>query len=259
MTRYNLSFAGAGRVAGALCTEMHHRGMKISRIVSESDSNGKPLAYRCNASWSAELTFDDTTDIIIVAVPDHKLKDILFNIKCPENIVVAHTAGSFGLEVFPLCIKNKGIFYPLQTFSKDRAINFDGLPILIEASDDYTGDMLKKLALSIGGEVHFVDTERRKMIHLAAVFVCNFTNHMLNAGEEIALKAGLNINILKPLINETIFKALENGPEVSQTGPAVRNDLITIKKHLKLLSFSPELQDVYRKVTYSIMKHHKTG
>lgn len=257
MTRYKLSFAGAGRVAGTLCIKMHRSGMKILQVVSETETSGKQLAGYCNAEWSDILTFNDSNDIIIVAVPDHRLREVAGKIRCHQKTIVAHTAGSYGLEVFPSSIQRKGVFYPLQTFTKGRNIGFTDLPFLLEASDTDTGETLKKLAESIGGKVWFTDTERRKTIHLAAVFVNNFTNHMLAAGKELTTKAGLSFSILEPLVMETLSKALDNGPEASQTGPAVRNDTDTIEKHLELLSFSPELQNVYREVTRSIIKSNK--
>ena len=128
-------------------------------------------------------------------------------LKCAPGTLVAHTAGSFGLDIFPEQIKQKGIFYPLQTFSKNRKVSFIDLPFLLESSDDESSEILKSLAESIGGKVHFVDTEQRRMLHLAAVFVCNFTNHMLTMGKDIALKAGFSFEILAPLIKETIFES----------------------------------------------------
>ena len=257
MAQYSVSFAGAGRVSGALCLEMYRSGIQIRQIVSVNPENGKALAEKCNASWSSGLLFNDPVDTIIVAVPDHKLPEVLKRIKCPDNTLVAHTAGSYGLEVFPDSIKHKAVIYPLQTFSKERKINFRDLPFFIEASDKRTSDIVKNLAEILGGKVYISDTEDRKMLHLAAVFVCNFVNHMLTAGKEIALKSGLDFNVLKPLIEETISKALAYGPEASQTGPAVRNDRNTIAKHLDLLSFSPELQRVYNEVTRSIIEYYK--
>jgi predicted short-subunit dehydrogenase-like oxidoreductase (DUF2520 family) len=259
MFSYNISFAGAGRVAGALCRKMFRSGIKIVQIVSASESEGKLLADDCKASWSSELSFNDQNNVIIVAVPDHKLMDVLFSLKCPEMCIVAHTAGCYGLEVFPEFLKRTGVFYPLQTFSKDRVLNFRELPFLIDASEKTSGEILSDLALAIGGKACFIDSERRRLVHLAAVFMNNFTNYMLTAGCEMASMAGLSIEIFKPLIRETVSKAIEKGPEKSQTGPAVRNDIGTIQMHLELLSFSPELQRLYREITGSIVKHYKTS
>ena len=257
MIHFTISFAGAGRVAGALCMEMFNSGIKIHQIVSESESDGKLLARDCHAKWSRELLFDEQNDVVLVAVPDHKLKEVLSSIICPDNCVVAHTAGSHGIEMFPSSTRRRGVFYPLQTFSKGRSISLRDLPFLIEASDESTGRKLHDLALLTGGKVHYIDHERRKMVHLAAVFINNFTNYMLTAGSEMASKAGLSLNIFEPLISETIAKALDDGPEKSQTGPAIRNDLNTVEMHLELLSFSPELQKIYREMTDSIIKHYK--
>ncbi len=257
MTHYNISFAGAGRVAGAVCREMFRSGITINQIVSKSASEGKPLADECKAIWSSDLSFSDRNQVVIVAVPDHALIDVLTAIRCNEECIVAHTAGSYGLEVFPARLKRTGVFYPLQTFSKGRAVDFKNLPFLLEASDKESGEILSNLAIAIGGKVHHADAAKRRMVHVAAVFFNNFTNYMLTVGRTIADHEGLQPEVFEPLIRETIFKALEKGPEGSQTGPAVRNDLNTIEMHMKLLSFSPELQDLYREVTDSIIRHYQ--
>ncbi len=257
MECYNISFAGAGRVAGALCTKMYQSGFRIRQIVSRNESNGRRLSDSCNAQWSPHLIYPASTEIIIVAVPDHTLGSVLSNIKCGEETLVVHTAGSLGLDLFPVLMKRTGVFYPLQTFSKEREIEFTNLPFFIEASDNNIRGILKKLAETIGGKVLFSDTEHRKMLHLAAVFVNNFTNHMLTTGMTIAARADYSFELLKPLLKETINKAMDEGPEKSQTGPAVRNDMNTLEKHLELLSFSSELQNMYRDITRSIINYYK--
>jgi predicted short-subunit dehydrogenase-like oxidoreductase (DUF2520 family) len=257
MIRYNISFAGAGRVAGALCRAMFQSGIIIRQIVSETESDGTQLAKECDAEWSRELVFDSKNQVVIVAVPDHRLSEVLASVKCPETCIVAHTAGSFGLEVFPGNLTRRGVFYPLQTFSEGRQVNFTDLPFLIETSEEKTGMTLSDLAFKIGGQVYFIDSERRKLVHLAAVFMNNFTNYMLTVGSDMAKRAGLSLDLFEPLVRETVMKALEEGPERSQTGPAIRNDLNTIEKHLDLLSFSPELQNLYKEITGSIINHYK--
>lgn len=258
MNLQRISFAGAGRVGGALCRGLFHAGFTIDLIASETADRGRLLAESCSASWSSDLKFPDSTDIIIVAVPDHRLKGVLEVIRCRPDTLIAHTAGSFGFDIFPEQVNPKGIIYPLQTFSPGRDVSFIDLPFFLEASDEHSSVILKNLVDSIEGKVHFVDTERRRILHLAAVFVCNFTNHMIAKGKDISDRAGFSFEVLKPLINETISKALTIGPDNSQTGPAIRNDRITIKKHLDLLSFSPELQSLYKEVTHSIIEYYKT-
>jgi predicted short-subunit dehydrogenase-like oxidoreductase (DUF2520 family) len=256
MYQNNISFAGAGKVAEALSGELFHAGYRIDLIVSRSEHSGRMLAAPRKAEWSSELVFPESTKVIFVSVPDHSLKDVLHSIRCDPDTLVAHTAGSFGLDIFPDHIRHKGIFYPLQTFSQNRKVNFTDLPILLEASDEESAEILKSLAESIYGKVYLVDISQRMMLHLAAVFVCNFTNHMFTEGRKIAAKAGFSFDILVPLIKETVAKAIESGPENSQTGPAVRHDDNTIEKHLDLLSFSPDLQGIYKNMTKSIIEYY---
>ena len=258
MYHNSISFAGAGRVSEALCKELYRSDFKIDIVVSENEANGKTLADSCKAAWSHNLSFPDSTKVIIVAVPDHRLISVLESVTCNQDTLVAHTAGSFGLEIFPEKILKRGIFYPLQTFSRGRNINFFDLPFLLESSDSESSEILKTLAESIGGKVYFVDTEKRMMIHLAAIFVCNFTNHMLTLGKNVVLKADFPFEMLTPLIKETISKALDLGPENSQTGPAIRNDRNTVEKHLELLSYSTELQKVYKVMNDSIIEYYMT-
>lgn len=254
MKEFKISFIGAGKVAGVLCRQLYRDGFSIRKIVSATGLRGESLARSCSAEWSQTAEFDGDEDLIIAAVPDDRLPGILQKIKCPAKTIVAHTAGSIGLDVFPPSIKNTGVFYPLQTFSENRLVSFKELPFFLEASDSAVLQTLQKVALELGAKVYVTSTDQRKMLHLAAVFACNFTNHMLSAGKTISGKAGFSFDVLKPLIDETITKAFENGPENSQTGPAYRNDAGTIKRHIDLLSFSPELQGIYRELSQSIMK-----
>jgi predicted short-subunit dehydrogenase-like oxidoreductase (DUF2520 family) len=226
--------------------------------VSRSELSGKALAYKCGAVWSDVLEFSENTDIIFVAVSDSNIAEVLEKLKCGKNTIVAHTAASFGLDVFPEKIKRKAVYYPLQTFSYDRKIDFNGLPVFIEASDEAISTVMTEVAKSVGSKLFFADAQSRKMLHLAAVFVCNFTNHLLVRGKEIAIKSGFSFEELKPLITETISKAFDNSPENSQTGPAERNDKITIAKHLEMLSFDNNLEKIYNDISTSIIHYHNT-
>jgi predicted short-subunit dehydrogenase-like oxidoreductase (DUF2520 family) len=257
MNHKHISFAGAGKVASALCKEFYKSGYIIDLVVSESDKSSRLLAESCNATWSTVLDYPCSTDVIIISVPDQRIISVLNTLNCGPDTIVVHTGGSTPLDIFPSRISRRGIFYPLQTFTKDRDVSFKNLPFLLESADDNILNTLKCMAESLGGAVHYVDSEHRRMIHLAAVFICNFTNYMLTQGEDVAIKAGYSLELFKPLLAETIAKALEAGPKKSQTGPASRNDINTIEKHLELLSFSPELQRLYGEVTDSIINYYK--
>jgi predicted short-subunit dehydrogenase-like oxidoreductase (DUF2520 family) len=257
MERYRISFAGAGNVASSLSTELKAKGHIIRQIISQRREKGTSLAKLCNAEWSDSTDFSPDTDIIIVAVSDNSLSTVLERIKCSSETIVAHTAGSYGLDIFPSALKKCGVFYPLQTFSEGRKIDFNGIPVFTETMDHETGLVLKNLAESLGCRTIESDTEHRRLLHVAAVFVSNFTNYMLTSGELITARAGFGPELLGPLINETLKKAMEQGPLKSQTGPAIRFDYGTIEKHLELLSFSPELQTVYEEISRSIMNFYK--
>jgi predicted short-subunit dehydrogenase-like oxidoreductase (DUF2520 family) len=251
---YRISFIGAGKVSGALCRQLYLSGCKIRKIVSRNEKDGQSLAASCNAYWDPGYDFNDSENIIITAVPDDSLREVLGKIRCGSDTVVVHTAGSIGLDVFPEKIIHRGVFYPLQTFTQGRKVVFSGLPFFLEAADDLSSVIMTGLVELLGGEAHFTDTDKRQFLHIAAVFTCNFTNHMFTAGQQIIDKAGLPFNVMEPLINETVRKAIDIGPDRSQTGPAYRFDKETIKKHIDLLSFSPELQKIYREITGSIIR-----
>ena len=257
MNKYTVSFVGAGRVAGALCRRLHDKGVKIRSIVSRKEPKGKSLASECGAIWNTLLKFSEQDEIIIVAVPDDSLPGVLSAMDVHESTIVAHTAGSFGLEIFPSRFGHTGVFYPLQTFTAGREVNFEGLPFFLEASDPPTLENLSEIAELTGGSVYKIGEHQRQLLHVAAVFVNNFTNHMLTTGKLITDSAGVPFSLLEPLIMETVDKAFKMGPEASQTGPASRSDEGTIERHINLLSFSPELQKLYIELTGAIIAHYK--
>jgi len=257
MERLNISFAGAGKVANALSRRFYRSGHRILQIISPGEKNGRELAAICNASWSAKPIFEVENDLVIVAVPDNILGAFLRSIECSRETLVVHTAGSYGTGIFPESIIRKGVFYPLQTFSLGRDVSFENMPVFIESPDKKDVNLLENLAVNQGCKVYYSDAERRQILHLAAVFVCNFQNHILTIGKDISEKAGFSFEVLIPLIEETMSKAIENKPENSQTGPAVRNDQNTIEKHLELLSFDRDIKNLYAEMTNSIIGYYK--
>ena len=171
-----------------------------------------------------------------------------------ENRLVAHTSGS--VNIHDLDKKNRrGVFYPLQTFSKEVPIDFNDVPICLEALDKNDLDILIHLAEAIGSPWYKISTEQRQTLHVAAVFVNNFTNQLYRIAHEISDAKNINFEILKPLISETAKKIQEVSPYMAQTGPAKRNDKKTIKKHLKLLE-KENHKAIYELLTESIKKTH---
>ena len=195
---------------------------------------------------SRKLVGIPQVDITIIAVSDDAIETVSSKIK---NSFVVHTSGSVALSSLKNS-GNKGVFYPLQTFSKNKKVDFSEIPFCLEAENDEDYLILEKLAKSIGNKVLSVNSEQRKALHVAAVFVNNFTNHLYKIGSDICKENNVPFEVLQPLIKETVAKIETLSPKKAQTGPAIRNDQKTIKKHLDLLSENQ--QEIYTILTKSI-------
>ena len=185
-------------------------------------------------------------DVTIIAVSDDAIAEVSAKI---NNDFVVHTSGA--------CPKNdlknnsrKGVFYMLQTFSKDKIVDFNKVPFCLEADTKKDYLLLSNLAKSIGKDVYKIDSIQRKKLHVSAVFVNNFTNHLFKIGHDICTENNIPFQILQPLIQETVTKLETLSPEQAQTGPAIRNDKTTIKNHLELLN--EHQQNIYKTITKSI-------
>jgi len=193
-------------------------------------------------------------DIIIIAVSDDAIEAVSNQILL-ENQLVVHTSGSVSMEI----VNNrnrKGVFYPLQTFSKSKAVDFKIIPICIEATTDKDYKTLNAIAKSISNIVYIINSEQRKSLHVAAVFVSNFVNHLYKIGNDICIEKKLPFDLLKPLIQETANKILTLSPAEAQTGPAIRQDTQTINSHLKFLTDKNQKQ-IYKLLTKSIIENGK--
>ncbi|WP_026777712.1 Rossmann-like and DUF2520 domain-containing protein [Polaribacter sp. Hel_I_88] len=195
---------------------------------------------------SRDLTNIPKATITIIAVSDDAIAKV--SSKITNNFVV-HTSGSVALNDLKN-IKRKGVFYMLQTFSKDKKVDFKEVPFCLEAENKEDYQQLEFLAKSIGKKIYEISSEQRKTLHVAAVFVNNFTNHLFKIGNDICNTNNIPFEILHPLIKETVLKIEELSPENAQTGPAVRNDKKTIKNHLNLLDKNQ--QKIYKILTKSI-------
>lgn len=198
-----------------------------------------------------DLSSIKEADITIIAVRDDAIANISSQIKNP---LVVHTSGSVEMKALKNA-SNKGVFYPLQSFSKQKDINFKNIPICLEAEHKHDLIKLEKLASLLQGDVYYLSSLQRKKIHVAAVFVNNFTNHMYTIAHDICEEHNVPFDILKPLILETSDKIKKLTPKDAQTGPAKRSDAETIKNHLNLLSETQ--QELYLKITQSIQNHGK--
>ncbi|MCC1484263.1 Rossmann-like and DUF2520 domain-containing protein [Winogradskyella immobilis] len=192
-------------------------------------------------------------DIYILAVSDDSISKLSKMLPFSDKFVV-HTSGS--VNIHDLDKRNKrGVFYPLQTFSKTAEIDFSNVPICIEAEEREHRSILKSAAEAIGSPVYKINTEQRQILHLSAVFVNNFTNQLYRIAHEISDAKNINFDILKPLILETAKKVEDMSPYLAQTGPAKRNDKKTLKRHLKQLE-NDQHKAIYELLTASIKQTH---
>ena len=197
-------------------------------------------------------------DAFIVAVKDAALPSVAKQLaKGREQQVFFHTAGSMPLSVFEGLSMHYGVFYPMQTFSKERQVDFSPIPVFLEASDDATLSMARMLAESISRHVYVLSSEDRKFLHLSAVFACNFVNHCYALSAELLEKHGIPFDVMLPLIDETARKVHELHPLDAQTGPAVRYDENVIRMQSSLLSDSPALQEIYNLLSLNIHRKAK--
>ena len=193
----------------------------------------------------------EMSDLYLLAVSDKSIKDVARLI--PNNLFVVHTAG--GVSLNNINQYRAGVFYPIQTFSQESNINFSKIPIGIESKQTQDLIHLKKLAKLIGSKSFLINSSQREHLHLAAVLVNNFTNHLFVEADIICKQNNLSFDLLKPLIKETIEKLNKLSPVESQTGPAIRNDSETISKHLNLIT-NNRLKKVYKVLTSAIQENN---
>jgi predicted short-subunit dehydrogenase-like oxidoreductase (DUF2520 family) len=188
----------------------------------------------------------------IIAVKDDVIDEVAKKIKLNNKLVV-HTSGSTALHVLKNTSNHYGVFYPLQTFSKNKKVDFKTVPICLEANGNTTLKVLQQLAKTISTDIYNTDFNQRKALHLAAVFACNFTNHLYSISSQLLKKYQLPFDILKPLIQETATKIENNSPAEVQTGPAIRGDKKIMEMQLKMLSTEKEFLQVYKLLSKSII------
>jgi len=193
-------------------------------------------------------------DLYIIAVSDDAIESVSNQLPFKNRLVV-HTSGTMPLTALH-DDNRKGVFYPLQTFTKEKAVDFRTIPICLEAENPTDYQVLDRIAKSISDKVHAINSEQRKALHVAAVFVNNFTNHLYSIANDICLENKIPFDILKPLMQETVEKVLTLSPDEAQTGPAIRNDQKTIAAHEAFLTNENQLT-IYKTLTQSIQDNGK--
>lgn len=250
----NIVIIGSGNVAAVLGRKFKNAGHDIIQVVSRNSKAASELAYEwdtVSTNYKSPISMDG--DIYIIAVSDDAIDDITENLKLPGK-VVAHTAASVPKEILKHITDHYGVFYPLQSLRKEM-INLPEIPIFFDGIDDFTKKKLTALAHSIANEkVAEAGDDDRLKLHVAAVIVSNFTNHLYSLAEDYCKKEGLDFKQLLPLIEETALRIRAISPKEAQTGPAIRHDKETIQKHLELLKAHPQLKNIYLLMTESIQQ-----
>ena len=242
---------GAGNVATHLSNSLQSAGAHIIQVYSHTQANATALACVLGAEPIHTLSaLGRSADLYVISVKDDAITTVAAALSGVEGLVI-HTSGATPLSVLS-GLKRYGVLYPLQTFSKSREIAFAGVPLCLEANDAASMGDLKEVAALLGPMVYEVNSEDRRALHLAAVFACNFTNHLYHLGARILQERDMDFEMLRPLIQETANKVQLALPLDMQTGPAVRDDQETMKRHLKELHHLPELAALYEILSKSI-------
>ena len=234
-------------------------GFRIVQVYSRTEESARALAEKVEADYTTDLQeISKDAKLYIVSLKDAAFVELLPQItEGKQKSLLVHTAGSIPMSVWEGHAERYGVFYPMQTFSKQREVDFQEVPFFIEAKRAEDTELLKAIASTLSEKVYEADSEQRKSLHLAAVFICNFTNHMYALAADLLEKYNLPFEVMLPLIDETARKVHELAPRDAQTGPAVRYDENVMSNHLAMLVDSPALQEIYKLMSKSIHEHHK--
>lgn len=253
MKNKRIVLVGAGNVAHHLAPALLKAGMNLCQIYSRSAESARELGMKTGISYTADVfgIYPDC-DIYIFCVSDDALLNLYKCIRINKEAVVLHTSGSLPMNIFEPFRKNFGVLYPLQTFTKKRDLDFSEIPLCIEASSLEVLKMIQEIAMLLSVRVQEISSEKRKHLHLAAVFANNFTNHLYGVAGKILEAEGLDFAMLRPLIFETAHKVMLMSPENAQTGPARRGDEGILSTHRALLKNNKKWLNLYGAMSDSI-------
>ena len=246
---------GAGNLATQLGEALHRAGHETLQVFSRTMASAEVLAGRLGCLATDDLdAVVPGADVYIFSVKDGVLEGLVSRI-APRtgDALCLHTAGSMPISVFEGLTARYGVVYPLQTFSKSREVDFKKIPFFLEANSSEDEKVLGEVARALSSDVRFLSSEKRKNLHLAAVFACNFTNHMYALAEKILEEQQIPGEVLLPLIDETAAKVHVMSPARAQTGPAIRYDENVINKHMAMLK-DPDMRNLYELISRSIHK-----
>lgn len=252
----DVSFIGSGNLAWHLAPALDNAGYVVREVYSRNPKHAEALTERLyQAVVKASLDFSASkSSLFVVATTDDAIQEVAMNIVLPDEATLIHCSGNQPLSILQFAAAtHTGVLYPLQTFSQSKRVDFQTIPIFVESSTPESEKQLMTMAKAISQKVRRITSEERKALHVAAVFASNFPNHMLAIAKSILQANSLEFELLKPLILETMNKALTLGPETSQTGPAVRGDLEVLDRHMEFLRESEKIAEIYRVISQHIV------
>lgn len=249
---------GSGNLAEALARAVAVSPLELRQVFGRNRDRTAAVAALAGTEGASDPARLAAADIYLIAVSDAAVAEVAAALPIDPRAVVAHTAGSVPVDALPARFPRRAVFYPFQTFTRGRAVDFSQIPILVETSSPALRDEVEAFARRLSRTVLYADSALRGQVHLAGVFACNFANHLFELGGEVLRRAGVSADLLRPLIAETTAKALDAArPAAVQTGPAVRGDLPTQERHLGLLAGDERLCELYRLITQSIWETSK--
>lgn len=249
---------GSGNLAEALAKAVSASGLQLVQVFGRNAARAKTVAEAARTAWTSDPAGLAGADIYLLAVSDRAVAEVADSLPIPASAVVAHTAGSVPIDAIPARYPRRAVFYPMQTFTAGRAVDFRQIPIFLETSSGEFYGELETFAQKLSDTVVRANGDQRARIHLAAVFACNFSNNMYAIAERIVRDAGFSFGILKALIAETAAKACAApSPADVQTGPAARNDAETQERHCAMLHDNPELEEIYKIISKHIWETSK--
>ncbi len=254
-----ISFIGSGNVATHLAAAFKNSGHSIHQVWSRTEIHAAMLAYHVKAQPIADIReLDAGCDLVVIAVNDDAIGEVAAQLAGSDRLLV-HTSGSTPMHILDGVSPRIGVFYPLQTFSRHASVDMWSVPIAIEANSADQAALLLDLGRTISNRVLPMDSEQRISLHIAAVFASNFANHLWALAQQLLQGQGIDFDLLRPLIEGTAAKVMDHLPADVQTGPAVRNDQSIVNRHLAALEARPELREIYRAFSQSIINLHLQG
>ncbi len=248
---------GSGNVASHLGRAFKMAGQNIMQVWSPDIAHATELATEVGSEPISDMEdISHSADLYIISVKDDAIPLIAEKLRLQDRLCV-HTSGSAGLEVLQKISSRVGVFYPLQTFSKSKAVDFRAIPIVIEANSPEDALIIRAAADRLSERVIELSSEQRNSLHIAAVFACNFTNHLFAIAKQLLEASNMDFELIRPLIAETVDKVRLNDPAEVQTGPAFRNDISTLNAHMEMLRSEPKLMELYNLLSQSIVNFHK--